>query len=73
MGALPLWVSSIQVVRSDLNGGLLTCLYFIMYQEYYIICILRNTCKPDMALVSIYLEENLSESDSESNCVCLGY
>ena len=27
------------VVRSDLNGSLLTCLYFIMYQEYDVICI----------------------------------
>ena len=26
-------------VRSDLNGGLLTCLCFIMYQEYTVICI----------------------------------
>ena len=26
-------------VRSDLNGGLLTCLCFIMYQEYNVICI----------------------------------
>ena len=26
-------------VRFDLNGGLLTCLYFIIYQEYNVICI----------------------------------
>ena len=30
---------SVPAVRSDLNGGLLTCLCFIMYQEYTVICI----------------------------------
>ena len=32
-------VASMPAVRSDLNGGLLTCLCFIMYQEYTVICI----------------------------------
>ena len=53
-------------VRSDLNGGLLTCLSFIMYQEYDVICILPTACKPDMVLVSMYDEYNLSESESEA-------
>ena len=37
--AFPLRVASMPAVRSDLNGGLLTCLCFIMYQEYTVICI----------------------------------
>ena len=39
MHAFPLRVASMPAVRSDLNGGLLTCLCFIMYQEYTVICI----------------------------------
>ena len=37
--ALPPRIASTPAVRSDLNMGLLTCLYFIMYQEYNAICI----------------------------------
>ena len=36
---LPLRMASMPAVRFDLNGGLLTCLYFIIYEEYNAICI----------------------------------
>ena len=49
--ALPLRVASMPAVRFDLNGSLLTCLYFIIHQEYNVICIFAkrmqtwyNTC-----------------------------
>ena len=40
--ALPFQVASMPGVRFDLNGGLLTCLYFIIYQGYNVICISIN-------------------------------
>ena len=40
--ALPFRLASMPAVRFDLNGGLLTCLYFIIYQEYNVICISIN-------------------------------
>ena len=35
--ALPLRVTSMPAVRYDLNGGLPTCIRFIIYQEYMVI------------------------------------
>ena len=40
--ALPFRVASMPAVRFDLDGGLLTCLYFIIYQGYNVICISIN-------------------------------
>ena len=37
--ALPLRVAFMPAVRFDFIGGLLTCLYFTIYQEYNVICI----------------------------------
>ena len=37
MHALPLWVAPMPAIRSDLNGGVPTCLRFIIYQEYMVI------------------------------------
>ena len=37
--AHPLLVVSMQVIIFYLNGGLLTCLYFIINQVYNVICI----------------------------------
>ena len=43
-------------VRYDLNGGLPTCIRFIIYQEYMVIVYCYVFCKPDMVSVSILVE-----------------
>ena len=53
--AFPLRVPLMPAFRYDLNWGLLTCLTFIMYQEYLVI-VKWWFCKPDRESVSILAE-----------------
>ena len=54
--AIPLRVAPMPAVfRYDLNGGLPTCIRFIIYQEYMVI-VYYVFCKPDMVSVSILVE-----------------
>ena len=54
--AIPLRVAPMPAVRYDLNGGLPTCIRFIIYQEYMVIVYCYVFCKPDMVSVSILVE-----------------
>ena len=54
--AIPLRVAPMPAVRCDLNGGLPTCIRFIIYQEYMVIVYCYVFCKPDMVSVSILVE-----------------
>ena len=54
--AIPLRVAPMPAVRCDLNGGLPTCIRFIIYQEYMVIVYCYFFCKPDMVSVSILVE-----------------
>ena len=54
--AIPLPVAPMPAVRYDLNGGLQTCIRFIIYQEYMVIVCCYVFCKPDMVFVSILVE-----------------
>ena len=53
---IPLRVAPMPAVRCDLNGGLPTCIRFIIYQEYMVIVYCYVFCKPDMVSVSILVE-----------------
>ena len=54
--AIPLRVAPMPAVRYDLNGGLPTCIRYIIYQEYMVIVYCYVFCKPDMVSVSILVE-----------------
>ena len=54
--AIPLRVAPMPAVRYDLNGGLPTCIRFIIYQEYIVIVYFYVFRKPDMVSVSILVE-----------------
>ena len=60
-------LASMPAVRFYLNGGLLTCLFFIINHGYNVIFVfLSIACKPDMILVFFMLNKPLSESESDS-------
>ena len=54
--SLPLRVAPMPAVRYDLNGGLPTCIKFIIYQEYMVIVYWCVFCKPDKVSVFILVE-----------------
>ena len=54
--AIPLRVAPMPAVRYDPNGGLPTCIRFIIYHEYMVIVYCYVFCKPDMVSVSILVE-----------------
>ena len=67
INALPFRVASTPAVRSDLNGGFPTCLWCdsLHIRIIWLLVYLWNLCKPDMVLISIYVEYILSESEFE--------
>ena len=67
--AIPLRVAPMPAVRCDLNGGLPTCIRFIIYQEYMVIVYCYVFCKPDM--VSVFWLNKHCLSLSLSICVCV--
>ena len=54
--AFPFRVASMPAVRYNLSGGLPSCLWLFIYQDLVLFVFLRNSYKPDMVLVYIFVE-----------------